>query len=100
MVTKHHIDELLESLGPKDEVLVEMVGLDKDFDAFYRFRDQLLATRRGDWAAVYRGELICVEHGPAEIYAELRRRNLASWRAVIHVIDDLPRGSVPVQHHP
>jgi hypothetical protein len=86
MVTTHHIDELLESLGPKEWVLAEMIGLDKDFDAFYRFRDELLPTRRGDWAAVYRGELICVAHGPAEIYEELRRRNIPTWRAVIRAI--------------
>ncbi len=97
MVTTYerHVDELLESLGPKEWVLAEMMSLGQDFDAFYRYRDELLDTRRGDWAAVYHDELICVMYGPQEINAELERRGIPIWRAVVHVIDDVPRGTVP-----
>lgn len=70
MVTteERHIDELLESLGPKEWVLSEMAGLGDDVKAFRRFRDELLDEHGDDWAAVYHGELICVRDGPDQIY--------------------------------
>ena len=89
---QHHVDELLESIGPKEWVRGEMAGLRDDFAAFAKFRDQLLATHRGDWAAVYKGELICVARGPVEVYAELRRRQIPIWRPVIRLV--APDGSI------
>lgn len=92
---QRHVDELLESLGPKEWVLSEMAACAGDFAALYRYRDELLETHRGDWAAVYKGELICVAHGPKEIYEEMARRGLATWQVAMAVIDDIPRGIVP-----
>lgn len=94
-IDERHVDELLESLGPKEWVLAEMVATAGDFDALYRYRDELMETHRGDWAAVYHGELICVVNGPKEIYEELERRGLATWQAAMSVIDDVPRGTIP-----
>ena len=93
MVTtdERHVDELLESLGPKEWVLSEMMAARGDFAALYRYRDELLSTHYGDWAAVHHGELICVANGPKEIYEEITRRGLASWQVAMGVIDDAPR---------
>jgi hypothetical protein len=101
MVTtdERHVDELLESLGPKEWVLAEMIAGMGDFAALYRYRDKLLETHRGDWAAVYHGELICVVHGPQEIYEELERRGLATWQVAMCAIHPVRPFRFPLQLH-
>ena len=97
MVTtdERHVDELLESLGPKEWVLAEMIAGMGDFAALHRHKNELLASHAGQWAAVYHGELICVVDGPEEINEEIARRGLAPWQVAMSVIDDVPRGAIP-----
>jgi hypothetical protein len=97
MVTtdEHHVDELLESLGPKEWVLAEMAATAEDFAALRRYRDELLKEHAGELAVVYRGELLCMVDGPEEIYEEIARRKLAPWQVAMAVIDEVPRGAIP-----
>ena len=101
MVTtdERHVDELLESLGPKEWVLQEMAATAGDFAALYRHRDELMETRPGQWAAVYRGELICVVDGPKEIYEEIARRGLAPWQVAMCSIHPVRPFRFPLQLH-
>ncbi len=104
MVSTARLDELLDSLGPRECVIEEMRGLDEDVEYYFRVREELLAAHEYEWVAIYRQQIVATSAHRDTVVSELRARKIPEWRALIHMVDRTPRGAVPdtdlIEGHP
>lgn len=98
MVSTARLDELLDSLGPRECVIEEMRGLDEDVEYYFRVREELLAAHEYEWVAIYRQQIVATSAHRDTVVSELHARKIPEWRALIHMVDRTPRGAVPARY--
>ena len=92
MVATSRLDEILDSLGPREWVLEEMQGLDEDYLLYDRLCAELADEDASSWVGIYKGAVVGISESLDDIREGAAAAGLPAWRVVLAILR--PPGTV------